>query len=63
MSLMASFCAILFPRDVMDEIWDLIVSVSEDFPTYLAGRAIAICLLYYDYYYYFIFIISIIPLR
>ena len=23
-----------FPRDVLDEIWDLIVSVSEDFPTY-----------------------------
>ena len=23
-----------FPRDVLDEIWDLIESVSEDFPTY-----------------------------
>ena len=29
MSLMASFCAVLFPRDVLDEIWDLIESVSE----------------------------------
>ena len=24
----------LFPRDVLDEIWDLIESVSEGFPTY-----------------------------
>ena len=23
-----------FPRDVLDEIWDLIESVSEGFPTY-----------------------------
>ena len=34
MSLMASFCAVLFPRDVLDEIWVLVESVSEDFPTY-----------------------------
>ena len=34
MSLMASFCAALFPRDVLDEIWDLIESVSEGFPSY-----------------------------
>ena len=34
MSLMASFCAVFFPRDVLDEIWDLIESVSEGFPTY-----------------------------
>ena len=34
MSLMASFCALLFfPRDVLDEIWDLIESDSERFPT------------------------------
>ena len=25
-----------FPRDVLDEIWDLIGSVSEGFPTYLS---------------------------
>ena len=31
---MASFCAVLFPLDVLDDIWDLIVSVSEGFPTY-----------------------------
>ena len=34
LSLMASFCAVLFPRDVLDEIRDLIESVSEGFPTY-----------------------------
>ena len=34
LSLMVSFCVSLFPREVMDEIWDLIESVSEGFPTY-----------------------------
>ena len=34
MSLTASFCAVLFPRDVLDELWDLIESVSEGFPFY-----------------------------
>ena len=34
MSLMASFLLSFFPRDVLDEIWDLIESVSEGFPTY-----------------------------
>ena len=28
MSLMASLCAVLFPINVLDEIWDLIESVS-----------------------------------
>ena len=28
-----SFCALFFPRDVLDEILDLIESVSEGFPT------------------------------
>ena len=27
-----------FPRDVLDEIWDLIESVSEGFPTYLLAN-------------------------
>ena len=31
---MASFCAAFFPLDVLDEIWDLIESVSEGFLTY-----------------------------
>ena len=33
---MASFCAVLFPLDVLDEIWDLIESVSEGFLTYFS---------------------------
>ena len=34
-SLMASFCAVLFfPLDVLDEFWDVIESVSEGFLTY-----------------------------
>ena len=31
---MASFVLSLFPLDVLDEIWDLIGSVSEGFLTY-----------------------------
>ena len=34
MSMMVSFCAVIFPRDVLDGIWDLIESVSEGFPTF-----------------------------
>ena len=34
MSLMASFVLSVFPPDVLDEIWDLIESVSEGFLTY-----------------------------
>ena len=33
-SLMASFVLSFFPPDVLDEIWDLIGSVSEGFLTY-----------------------------
>ena len=33
-SLMASFLLSFFPLDVLDEIWDLIESVSEGFLTY-----------------------------
>ena len=33
-SLMASFCAVLFPLDVLHEILDVIESVSEGFLTY-----------------------------
>ena len=32
--MMVSLCAGFFPRDVLDEIWDLIESASEGFPTY-----------------------------
>ena len=31
LSLMASFCAAVSPRDVLDEIWDLNETVSEGF--------------------------------
>ena len=34
MSLLMSFVLSLFPRNVSDEIWDLIESVSEGFTTY-----------------------------
>ena len=34
MSMMVSFSAVIFPRDVLDGILNLIESVSEDFPTY-----------------------------
>ena len=33
-SLVASFCAVFFPLDVLDEIWDVIESVSGRFHTY-----------------------------
>ena len=41
-SLMASFCAVLCPLDVLDEIWDLIESVSEGFLTYSIKPAISV---------------------
>ena len=34
MSLIVFFCAVIFTRDLLDEIWDSIPSVYEDFPTY-----------------------------
>ena len=34
MFLIASFVLSVFPRDVLDEIWDLIELVSEGFPIY-----------------------------
>ena len=33
-SVMASFCSVFFPLYILDEICDLIVSVSEEFLTY-----------------------------
>ena len=46
MSIMVSFCAVLFPRDVLDEILNLIESVSEGFyaPAYSknSGRALSV---------------------
>ena len=37
MSMMVSFVLSFFPRDVLDEILNLIESVSEDFPSYSWG--------------------------
>ena len=34
MSMMCLCVLSFFPRDVLDEIWDLVESVSEGFPTY-----------------------------
>ena len=34
MSMLVSSCAVFFPRDVLDELLDLIGSVSNCFPTY-----------------------------
>ena len=33
-SMVMSFCAVLFPQSVLDEILNLIESVSENFPSY-----------------------------
>ena len=33
-SMVMSFCAVLFPTSVLDEILNLIESVSEEFPSY-----------------------------
>ena len=38
MSMMVSFVLSFFPRDVLDEILNLIESVSEDFPSYSRYR-------------------------
>ena len=38
MSMMVSFVLSYFPRDVLDEILNLIESVSEDFPSYFYER-------------------------
>ena len=43
MSMMVSFVLSFFPRDVLDEILNLIESVSEDFPSYsFTGEIIVI---------------------
>ena len=44
MSMMVSFVLSFFPRDVLDEILNLIESVSEDFPSYSCiERKITVC--------------------
>ena len=41
-SLMASFVLSFFPLDVLDEIWDLIESVSEGFLTYSCSDGVSL---------------------
>ena len=41
-SLMASFVLSFFPVDVLDEIWDLIESVSEGFFTYFRDTMMSV---------------------
>ena len=40
MSMMVSFVLSFFPRDVLDEILNLIESVSEDFPSYSSSLCV-----------------------
>ena len=40
MSIMVSFVLSFFPRDVLDEILNLIESVSEDFPSYFCPSSV-----------------------
>ena len=49
MSLWRLFMLSFFPRDVLDEIWDLIDSVSEGFPfySYLLNNSKSELILYY----------------
>ena len=44
MSMMVSFVLSFFPRDVLDEILNLIESVSEDFPSYSFKKPFGICI-------------------
>ena len=46
-SLMASFVLSFFPLDVLDEIWDLIESVSEGFLTYSLIKKVDMILWYH----------------
>ena len=46
MSMMVSFVLSFFPRDVLDEILNLIESVSEDFPSYSSLPFIIMCILF-----------------
>ena len=49
MSMMVSFVLSFFPRDVLDEILNLIESVSEDFPSYsfMYGK---FCVIFFQIY-------------
>ena len=42
MSLMMSFFFVLFPRDVLDVIWNVIESVFEGFPIYFSFMSLIV---------------------
>ena len=44
--MMVSFVLSFFPRDVLDEILNLIESVSEDFPSYSSYRASSVVIVW-----------------
>ena len=44
--MMVSLCAVFFPRDVLDEILNLIESVSEGFPSYFFMQVSQACIPY-----------------
>ena len=50
MSMMVSFVLSFFPRDVLDEILNLIESVSEDFPSYSKTSITSFHLFSFFYY-------------
>ena len=47
MSMMVPFVLSFFPRDVLDEILNLIESVSEDFPSYSSNTEMQLFLVVY----------------
>ena len=54
MSMMVSFVLSFFPRDVLDEILNLIESVSEDFPSYSCRTKKASKLNVFNHYMFFV---------
>ena len=59
MSMMVSFVLSFFPRDVLDEILNLIESVSEDFPSYSLKPSL---LLFFFFFFWLLFFMYSLPL-
>ena len=57
-SLMTCFVLSFFPLDVLDEIWDLVESVSEGFLTYSWYIALLILLFVLSLFYLFIYLLK-----
>ena len=58
MSMMVSFYAVLFPRNVLDEIWNLIKSVSEGFPVYSHSFYGSVRRIFFFFFFFFFFLES-----